>query len=92
MVIADPPLLDDGVKAIDTWVSLGVALRPVGAFGVVTGIAVNVGEAVPVPTELTARSPIVYVVPLARPVIVAGLAVTAGLNTVQLAPPSVVYS
>ena len=58
-MIADPPLLDGGVKATTTWVSPGVAVRLVGAFDVVNGVDVRVAEAVPEDAELIARRPIV---------------------------------
>ena len=77
---------------MDTWTSPAVALRPVGALAIVMGVALTLAEAVPEPAALTARSPMAYVVPLVRPVIVTGLLVSAGANAVQVVPPSVLYS
>ena len=88
----DPPLFDGGVKATDTWASPAVAVMPVGASGGPKGIALTLAEAVPEPAAFMARSPMAYVVPLVRPVIVTGLLVSAGANGVQLFPPSVLYS
>ena len=56
--MADPPLLDGGVKVIVASVLPGVAVNPVGASGVASGVAITVSEAGPGPTALTARSPI----------------------------------
>ena len=92
MVIVDPPSLAGEVKAKVTWRSAGVALKLVGAFDVVNGVAVTVAEAVPEDAALIALIPIVYGVPLFRLEIMTGLVVTVGLNTVQLVPPSVVNS
>ena len=75
-----------------TCVSPGVAFSPVGAFGVVSVVTATVADGVPAPTPLTARRPIVYAVPLVRPVIVTGLLVVAGAKAAQLTPPFVVYS
>ena len=85
-------MFDGGVKATDTWASLAVALRPVGALGVSAAIDDTMAAAVPAPAALTARSPMAYVVPLVRPVITTGLLASVGLNAAQLAPPSVLYS
>ena len=57
--MADPPLLDGGVKAMVASVLPGVAVNPVGAFGVASGVAIRVSEVGPGPIALTARSPIV---------------------------------
>ena len=89
--MVDPPLFDGGVKVTDTWPSPAVALSPVGALGMVSGVEFTLAEAVPEPAALTARSPMAYLVPLVRPVITAGLLVSAGVNAVQLLPSSVVY-
>ena len=85
-------MFDGGVKETDTWASLAVALRPVGALGVSAAIDDTIAAAVPEPAALTARSPMAYVVPFVRPVITTGLLASVGLNAAQLVPPSVLYS
>ena len=57
--MADPPLLDGGVKTIVASVLPGVTIKPVGASGVASGVAIRVAEVGPGPTALTARSAIV---------------------------------
>ena len=75
--------------------SPGIALRSVGAEGVVgfgIGVTATLVDAAPGPTALTALSPIVYKLPLVSPVTVAGLVVIVGMNAVQSTPPFRVYS
>ena len=67
--MGDPPS-DDGAAHVRFTVALpGVAIRPVGAPGVVRGVALTVALlALPVPAVLMAAMVNAYVVPLARPV------------------------
>ena len=67
---------------------------PDGSLG---GVTVNVvvftaSEEQPNPWVFTARSLIGYVVPLAKPVIINGLVVTAGEGVTQVMPLSMEYS
>jgi hypothetical protein len=57
--MADPPLLDGGVKATVASVLPGVTIKLVGAFGVPSGVEIRVVEVGLGPTALIARSPIV---------------------------------
>jgi hypothetical protein len=70
-------------------------MRLVGAPGAVagdTGVPVVVAEAVLVPDVATVFRATVYVVPFVKPLIVTGLVVCAGLNGVNVTPPSMEYS
>ena len=66
------------------------AVRPVGASGVVEGVAVTVAEVIDTPLALTARSATVYCVPLVNPGTVTGEAASAGSSAVHF-PPSTEY-
>jgi hypothetical protein len=67
-------------------------LRADGAEGAPAGIITDrADEAGLFPTTLTALSITEYVEPLDRPVMVTGLVVTAGLNALNVDPPSVEY-
>ena len=57
--MADPPVLDGGVKAIVTSVLPGVTIKPVGASGVASGVEIRVADIGPGPIAFAARSPIV---------------------------------
>jgi hypothetical protein len=74
------PLALPAVKERDTCPSPAVVDSPVGAAGVVSGVAVTLSLAAPVPTEFTALSRMVYVVPFVNPVITMGEDVDAVLG------------
>lgn len=77
LVIAVPPLAP-AVKSRSMLVCPGVTELMVGASGVPNGVADCAEEAVPLPSELTARSRTEYDVPFVNPVIVSGLFVAPG--------------
>ena len=82
MVIAEPPFAP-AVKAIFASLSPGVTVNAEGALGVVRGTTETATEAAPTPADVTARSFIDVDVPFARPGIVTGDVVLAGLRAVQ---------
>jgi len=86
------PPFAPAVKSTSMLVSPGVTELIVGASGVPNGVAETADEAVPLPSELTARSRTEYEVPFVRPVIVSGLFVAPGERATQVEPPSVEYS
>jgi len=70
----------------------GVTEFIVGASGAPSGVAETAFDAVPLPSELTARNFTEYEVPFVKPVIVNGLFVAPGERATQVVPPSVEYS
>jgi hypothetical protein len=82
VVMALPPVLPLVPKAIDIWLSPAVSATPVGAPGVVYGVAVSVLDPVPTPAAFSACSLIPYAVPFASPVIV--MAVEPDIHVVDL--------
>jgi hypothetical protein len=102
-VIADPPVEDGSVNAIDAEVSPAVATKLVGAPGTAkttpdVGVTETVDDAVPSPTLFTARNFTLYVVPFTnavaaseRIVITTGVAASEGLNAFHDVPLSVEY-
>ena len=69
MLIGRPPL-SGAVHDKVTWLVPGVAVRPLGALGVVEGMTLEVVAPGPEPAEFTAVMVKVYEVPFVRPVIV----------------------
>ena len=86
------PPFAPAVKSRSMLVSPGVTELIVGASGVPNGVAETADEAVPLPSELTARSRTEYGVPFVRPVIMSGLFVAPGERATHVEPPSVEYS
>ncbi len=72
------------MKAVETWPFPEVATSDVSASVVVAGVLVTAADSMPSPTEFTARSLILWLVPLVRPVITTGLLVVAALVQVPL--------
>ena len=87
MLMVDPPLLPGAPKVTDTCPSDAVTLPNVGAVARVTGTIVTADVAAPTPTEFTARSLTLYVVPLVKPTIKSGERVEPADCHVE--PPSV---
>ena len=77
LVIAAPPFAP-AVKAIEAEPLPAVATSPVGADGTLRGVTATEADAAPAPAALAARSCTLYGVPLVRPGMVTGLAVSAG--------------
>ena len=66
--------------------------RPVGAPGVVNGVAVAGEEEIPAPLALTALTRNEYVVAFVRPVTVYDVPVAAVVTVVHVTPPSALFS
>ena len=81
-MIAAPPLAP-AVKLMLADEFAEVAVKLVGALGVVIGVTVMVFETRPSNAPETASNLIEYVVPLVRPEIVIGLVVAAGESAVK---------
>ena len=71
-MIADPPLLPGGLKAMLACPAPGDAVPISGAPGTMAGVTLTVCDGALVPTVLVAVTEQVWVVPLARPVTVIG--------------------
>ena len=77
-----PPVEPGAVHASATWRSPRVAVRPVGAPGVVAGVAETGVDAAPVPITFVAVTVKLYEVPFVSPPMV-----QPGVEVVQVAPP-----
>lgn len=79
------------MNATDAVVLPAVATRDVGIPGTVYGVAETVVDDGPTVVDVTALKAIVYVVPVVKPVIETGDAVSAGEKAVNVMPPSIEY-
>ena len=98
--MAAPPL-DPGMKLAKRYLSLFTISRFVGAEGVVAGVPAMSADAAPLPTKLSARIWMLYVVPFVKLVVpfVDSFVIVIGevtpplsVREYQVAPRSVEYS